>query len=106
MRITTLTMSDAPSTASETSATMKLPDSANTIVESPKHATAANISFPALPSIGQRVSASAIASAPAPGAARNRPSAQGPASKTSRANTGSSAATPPTSTEKKKKEEE
>ena len=60
MRITTLTMSEAPSTASAASATTKLFDSANTTVESPKPATAANIILPAPRSIGQRVSTSAI----------------------------------------------
>ena len=60
MRITTLTMSDAPSTASAASAMMKLSESANTTVERPNAATAANIIFPALRSIGQRVSTSAM----------------------------------------------
>ena len=98
MRITTLTMSEAPSTASATSATANTFVDANTIADSPKPATAANIIFPALRSIGQRVSTSAMVSAPTAGAARNSPNPHGPAANTSRANTGRSAVTPPSST--------
>ena len=98
MRITTLTMSDAPSTTSAISATMNELDSANTMVESPNAATAANMMRPALRSNDQRVSTIAMPSAPTAGAARNRPSAHGPAAWMSRANTGSSAVAPPSST--------
>ena len=68
------------------------------MVDSPKAATDANMMRPALRSNDQRVSTSAMPSAPTAGAARNRPSPHGPAAKTSRANTGSSAVTPPSST--------
>ena len=53
---------------------------------------------PAWFSNDQRVSTSAIESAPTAGAARNSPSAHGPAANTSRANTGNSAVTAPSST--------
>ena len=53
---------------------------------------------PALRSNDQRVSMIAIPSAPTAGAARNRPSAHGPAAWISRANTGKSAIAPPSST--------
>ena len=60
MRITTLTMSDAPSTTNAASATMNELDSANTMVASPYIATTANMILPAPRSNDQRVSTSAI----------------------------------------------
>ncbi len=59
-------------------AKMKLGASASTIVPMPKIATAANITCPSRPEIGQRVSSSAVMMAPAAGAARNTPKPSGP----------------------------
>src|ERR1700682_130869 len=73
-------------------------DSASRIVPVPKIATARNMMWPTRRAIGQRVSASAVTSAPAAGAARNAPKLSGPDMKMSRTKIGSSAVALPSST--------
>ncbi|MNS81360.1 hypothetical protein D3C72_1150710 [compost metagenome] len=77
-RITTLTMSAPPDTASAMSETRKLFDSPNTTMHSPNAPTASSSVRPTLRSTGRRVSAIDITSAPTAGALRSRPRPQGP----------------------------
>ena len=97
-RMTTLTMSAAPETASASIDSATEVESANTPIASPNTATAAISRWPAPRSIGWRVSQADISSAPAAGAARSRPRPQGPVCRMSLAKIGSSAVAPPSST--------
>ena len=97
-RITTLTMSAAPTTTNATSDSANDVDNPNTNVAAPYNATAPSSTWPARRVIGQRVSATDSANAPAAGAARSRPRPHGPTNSTSFAKIGSSAVAPPSST--------
>jgi hypothetical protein len=97
-RMTTLTMSAAPPTASISSDSQKWVDRPKTMVLSPYTATAPSSSGPVRRRMGQRVSSSDMASAPTAGALRSRPRPAGPTCSTSLANMGSSAVAPPSST--------
>jgi 2-oxoglutarate ferredoxin oxidoreductase subunit beta len=85
IRITTLTMSDAPRTTSAANDRGSELDSPKTTVATPKDATAANSSGPTRRCSGRRDSHSAIASAPTAGAERSSPSPHGPVIRMSRA---------------------
>ena len=78
VRITTLTMSDAPSSASVAIESGNDEESANTIVAPPKTATAANIVRPTCLCSGWRARMSDIAKAPIAGDARSMPRPVGP----------------------------
>ncbi len=97
-RITTLTASDAPSTASAAIDSRNDVDSANTMVAMPNSATQKNMMRPICRVSGQLTSVADTATAPIAGAARNRPSPSGPVWNTSSAKIGSNAVVPPSST--------
>ena len=78
--MTTLIVSAAPIAARAATESQICLDSANTIVARPKAITAWNIRIPT-----RRVSTAVINRAPAAGAARITPSAQGPTSRMSQA---------------------
>ena len=98
MRITTLIMSEAPSTASATIDSRNEVDSANTTIVSAEGRDRAEHDPPDLAARRPARQHQRGHSAPTPGEARSRPSPQGPAWNTSRANTGSSAYMPPRTT--------
>ncbi|MNO81969.1 hypothetical protein D3C76_732280 [compost metagenome] len=91
-------MSAAPSTTSTPSDSQNEVDRPKAMVAAPKMPTARNMIRPTLRSMGKRASQNDISSAPTAGAERSRPRPQGPVSRMSRANTGSSAVAPPSST--------
>ncbi|MCY1433958.1 hypothetical protein D9M71_500000 [compost metagenome] len=103
-RITMLIMSAAPSTASTASENQNEVDRPKAMVATPKIPTAVNITRPTLRSTGKRASHSDISKAPTAGAERNRPRPQGPVSRMSLANTGSSAVAPPSNTANRSRE--
>ena len=97
-RITTLTMSAAPETASAISDSQNEADSANTSIATPNTATAPISVRPTRRSSGCWASQTDSSSAPTAGAARSRPRPHGPTCRMSLANIGSSAVAPPSST--------
>ena len=84
-RVTTLTLSAAPVTASASSDRPKCSDRPNTTVATPNTATAPSSLPPTRRCKGQRARTSDIASAPTAGAARSRPRPCGPVCRMSRA---------------------
>ena len=84
-RITTLTVSAAPSTASASSDSHIQCDSENTTVAAPNTITAWNIRNPTRRLMVWRASSAVISSAPTAGAARSTPSPNGPVCRMSRA---------------------
>ncbi len=84
-RITTLTTSAAPSTASAASDSGSERDTANTAVASPNTITAPNMIRPAWRRSGRRASSTDMPSAPTAGAARRMPRPQDPVCRMSRA---------------------
>ena len=100
-RITTLTLSAMPLTASNTSDRKKLVDNPNPMIAIANTATATSNARPAR-SIGGRCARSTpISTAPSAGAARRTPNPCGPTCRISEANTGNSASAPPRNTEKR-----
>ena len=100
-RMTTLTTSAAPTTARAASDSSRWVDTAKTIVATPYIASAPNKSGPSTRRRRRRARTTDIASAPIAGAARKRPSVQGPDCRISRAKIGNSAVAPPSSTAKR-----
>ena len=97
-RMTTLTMSDAPSRNSMASDSHRFRDSPNPTIDSPNTPTLLSRMTPARWVIGRRATMIAVRSAPTAGALRSRPSPAGPTKRMSRAYTGSSAVAPPNRT--------
>ena len=93
-----LIMSAAPKTTSAARLNHSEVDRPKPMVATPKIATELNITGPTRRSMGNRASHSDISSAPTAGAERSRPRPQGPVSRMSLANTGSSAVAPLSST--------
>ncbi len=84
-RTFTLTMSEAPSTNSASSDSGNQVDRPNTMVATPKIATAANILPPTRVLSGRWVRKKAIEKAPTAGALRRKPRPMGPTCRMSRA---------------------
>ena len=99
-----LIMSAAPSTTSTANENQNEVDRPNAMVATPNTPTAVNITRPTLRSTGNLASHSDISKAPMAGAERNMPRPQGPVSRMSLANTGSSAVAPPSSTANRSRE--
>ena len=99
--MTTLTMSNAPASASAPSESQRLRLSPNRIVHTPNPVTEMSKLRPVCAKGGQRVSAILVITAPTAGAARSSPNPDGPVCSISAANTGNSAIAPPNSTENK-----
>ena len=100
-RMTMLTLSNAPTSASAPSDSQKLRDKPKIIVATPKPATTHSKVLPACCIGGRRVRTSAISVAPTAGAARSQPKPSAPTCNTSLANTGSNATAPPNNTANK-----
>ena len=77
-RITTLIVSDAPTTAIAPMAKMTFGASPNKIVPMPNIVTVMNMTRPTRSETGQRASTSPVTMAPTAGAARNAPKPSGP----------------------------
>src|SRR5262252_5293765 len=103
-RMMTLIMSDAPTNSSEIIETIRLRESPNTIVKTPKPATDQSMVIPAWRCSGRCANSVAMSTAPIAGALRRRPNPQGPTRSISRAYTGNNATAPPSSTANKSSE--